>query len=730
MHGRGLIYRVSISIGLLCLRLFWLHGDPGASLDSLTFRDQPITDILLVLAEIGEVSIIPDETVTGTASYYFDSLNFDTALAVFLETCKLKAVVRDGVYYISRINVEYSPEEERLSLHGEDVGLRLLLRTLSRAIGRTILFDTLPEISLSVHIEDATPEEAMRILTASLDNYELNAEESYFHIRRIQAGPSALPHRGSLIGRSEEGLYSIDIERVRFRDLVGELFAAEGSEYSLLMQGDIILEHLHFAGKSFEELLRLILEQASADYCRSGEIFYLFEIDRRDILKKLKTTVEISLEHVAAAQLSELLPADLAASKLMRIEKSANKVILRGSPEEIAPVEEYIRSLDTPAGGLRFHRFEPAHLKVQDALNLLPPRFALRDPKVIGGTNAFVLPLTDSQADELSGILALLDTADEQTPIRLRYISAGTLLERLPPSVSKDEIALSVDPNLIFYTGPLSRREVFLGQLELVDRPIPQIRYDLLVIQYQEGESLNFSSSWSNEVAEEGAETTFLGSIGQLMTLNFDIVSNFGYLFAADLSLDIAETRAIIMADTTLNGLSGEDLKFQNTNTYRYRDYEIDPDTGETRSTGVTRELTSGLIINLNGWVSGDGMITMQVSATVSKQGSDSSSGNPPTTSEKVVTTHVRTPSGKPVIIGGLIQQDENYSINKIPILGDIPLLGLLFQNRVESIDTTELVIYVVPHIEDPERKTRSRTEEAERIYAKYLAREEAACRE
>lgn len=720
MLGRRVIY---LALLLSTLGMIPADGEVSApsTLDSLTFRNQPITDILLVLAEVGRVSIIPDETVEGKASYYFDSIDFETALTLFLEAHKLHAVVRDGVYYVSRIASDYDKTQDRVRLHAEDVELRLLIRSLSRALGRTVLYDELPNLALSVHIEDEPPAAALQILTARLEGYELEKEESYYYIRRNST--TASPSRRIPISRSDDGNYTIEVDRARLRDLLTELFIAQGAEYSLLMRSDLILENLRFREKSFEELLRLILEQSAADYQQSGGIYYIFEIDRRDILKKLKTTVRLALNHIAAAELPQLLPPDLSASNLMRIDPVANLVLLRGSPEEIAPVEAYIRSLDVATPGLGYRRFDLAHISVQDALKLLPPRYAQREPKIIGGSDSFVLALNDNQAEELKELLTLLDRPAEQLPIHLRYIHAAALLERLPPSVSKEDVVPSVDPNLIFYTGPADRRRLFLDQLTLIDRPAPQIRYDLLVIQYQDGESLNLNSTWSNELSKEGTETSFLGSIGQLMSLNFDIVSNFGYTFAVDLSLDMAETRASIMADTTLNGLSGQDLQFQNTNTYRYRDYEIDPDTGETRSTGVTRELTSGLIIKLNGWVSGDGMITMEIAATVSKQGSDSSSGNPPTTTEKVVSTHVRTPSGRPVVIGGLIQQDENSSINKIPLLGDIPLLGLLFQNRVESLDTTEMVIYVVPHIEYPERERRSRREEALRIYKKYLSK-------
>jgi Flp pilus assembly secretin CpaC len=86
------------------------------------------------------------------------------------------------------------------------------------------------------------------------------------------------------------------------------------------------------------------------------------------------------------------------------------------------------------------------------------------------------------------------------------------------------------------------------------------------------------------------------------------------------LNLQLGEDKARVLADTTLNGISGQEIKFENTNTFRYRDITIDPETGKPFYTGTTREITSGLVLNINGWVSGDGMITMKVNAAVSKQ--------------------------------------------------------------------------------------------------------------
>jgi type II secretory pathway component GspD/PulD (secretin) len=81
----------------------------------------------------------------------------------------------------------------------------------------------------------------------------------------------------------------------------------------------------------------------------------------------------------------------------------------------------------------------------------------------------------------------------------------------------------------------------------------------------------------------------------------------------------------------------------------------------------------------------------------------------------------VRTPSGTPVVIGGLIQQNQDITIRKTPFFGDIPLLGLLFQNRVETTTTTELVIYIVPHLEYPEARKADSGRRMEDLYDTFV---------
>ncbi len=65
--------------------------------------------------------------------------------------------------------------------------------------------------------------------------------------------------------------------------------------------------------------------------------------------------------------------------------------------------------------------------------------------------------------------------------------------------------------------------------------------------------------------------------------------------------------------------------------------------------------------------------------------------------------TMVRLQSGDEIVIGGLIDREESYTFRKVPILGDIPLLGKLFQSKSRSVEETEIIIVIRAEIITPD---------------------------
>jgi type II secretory pathway component GspD/PulD (secretin) len=72
---------------------------------------------------------------------------------------------------------------------------------------------------------------------------------------------------------------------------------------------------------------------------------------------------------------------------------------------------------------------------------------------------------------------------------------------------------------------------------------------------------------------------------------------------------------------------------------------------------------------------------------------------NAPVIDTRQADTVVITPDGQTVVIGGLMENDKESSETKIPLLGDIPVLGALFRYKANSDDKNELMIFMTPHI-------------------------------
>jgi type II secretory pathway component GspD/PulD (secretin) len=75
---------------------------------------------------------------------------------------------------------------------------------------------------------------------------------------------------------------------------------------------------------------------------------------------------------------------------------------------------------------------------------------------------------------------------------------------------------------------------------------------------------------------------------------------------------------------------------------------------------------------------------------------------------------------GETVMIGGLSQRQIEESSTKIPILGDLPLIGGLFRSRAKTAVNSELVVFITPHILTTEGRLADEAEE-QRIRERFL---------
>jgi len=128
-------------------------------------------------------------------------------------------------------------------------------------------------------------------------------------------------------------------------------------------------------------------------------------------------------------------------------------------------------------------------------------------------------------------------------------------------------------------------------------------------------------------------------------------------------------------------------------------------DTFGNQINGITYQ-NVGIILQVTPFISSDGMVEMIVAPQISSLADSSvnvatgtNSVAAPVINIRSADTVVVTPDGQTVVIGGLLSNNKTENESKIPLLGDIPLLGNLFKRKVKSDVKTELLIFLTPTI-------------------------------
>jgi general secretion pathway protein D len=70
-----------------------------------------------------------------------------------------------------------------------------------------------------------------------------------------------------------------------------------------------------------------------------------------------------------------------------------------------------------------------------------------------------------------------------------------------------------------------------------------------------------------------------------------------------------------------------------------------------------------------------------------------------PQTSTRRAKSIVRVRDGEKIYLGGLLDEQKKRTVKKVPLLGDIPLLGYLFRHYRDDVSQIDLVIEITPHI-------------------------------
>lgn len=141
--------------------------------------------------------------------------------------------------------------------------------------------------------------------------------------------------------------------------------------------------------------------------------------------------------------------------------------------------------------------------------------------------------------------------------------------------------------------------------------------------------------------------------------------------------------------------------------------------TNSTNTADNVQFVDVGVTLKVQPRISESGLVEMKIKPEVSSssrslelegvaQGSNTTFTRtriPIVTTQGLETT-VQIKSGHTLVLGGLIQDKQSKQSSRVPILGNLPVLGRLFQSNTDDFTKTELVIFLMPQIIDPDEDT------------------------
>lgn len=301
---------------------------------------------------------------------------------------------------------------------------------------------------------------------------------------------------------------------------------------------------------------------------------------------------------------------------------------------------------------------------------------------------------------------------------------SGSLVRQLEREVTV--VGDDKSNKLVISTSP-RYMDMVLKIVEELDSSPPQVMIEVLLAEV----TVDASDEWGMDakIGPFGGDAYQVGSsasrTGRLETglgvPNLSVASaDFGLLIRA------------LQAQGKLEILSNPQVMVNNNNQAKIQvgeniaivtNVELTPQ-GSTRSSVERKDV--GIILNVTPAISNDGFVRMEINPEISQVTARttqiSEDFQAPIINQRTVDTIVTVKDGQSVVIGGLIQSNEENRKTKIPILGDIPGIGLAFQTMQKTSVKTELLVILTPRI-IPGSQGGGYIEAAERVKERIIDR-------
>ncbi|MFH1875112.1 MAG: type II secretion system secretin GspD [Pseudomonadota bacterium] len=654
------------------------------------------------------------------------------------------AVPIETISAVDNLPEAAKPKEEMIYLNVQDQDIKDVIRQISKATSKNFIIDDKIRGKITILSERMmTKEEAYQAFLSALEVAGYTVVTGPAGIIKVVSLKDAIsspipihvdstPYTDSFVTR----LISLqNISAVDMSNAIKPLISKDGNLFAYPATNTIIITD---SGTNIDRLMKIIkeldqegpqqvIEIVPIKYAEAEQIattvLSLFEAEQQ----RTATTTRRTTRGAAAATSSEEGLQDL--SKIIA-DTRTNSVIVVASKRSIQKIRSIIARLDTFTG---------------DDTGTIHVHY-----------------LKYANAEEMAATLSAV-TANAGAGAGAVVKPAGKTQTTTSPTVAQFEGGMSIGAdkttNALIITASAKDYQMLVdGLISKLDVPRRQVYLESIVMELtiRRGGDYGlsgFSGGGNNTLL--GFGQTF-GAAGQLFepmslftsggllggvigrdTVTINVPTTSGTTqevtipaFAAFLNLVSTYTNANIVSTPNILTLDNEEALIDiKQKTYAESTTITGGATGAVTTTPVPLE--AGLSLKITPQISEGDAVRLQIEHELSNfTGTPTVSGATPSRSRKINTT-VMAMDGQTVVLGGLMEDVETKSKRKIPILGDIPILGLLFQQTTLSKDKSNLLVFITPYvIKDPtdfskvlERKITQRNRFIDENYGKRAQR-------
>lgn len=296
-------------------------------------------------------------------------------------------------------------------------------------------------------------------------------------------------------------------------------------------------------------------------------------------------------------------------------------------------------------------------------------------------------------ADSKNPSFPLLTTTEV---VKLNYVKAENAAKLLSDFFAP-YVKVGATDNVLVVTAPASLVQRIKSDIERIDRPAPQVMLEAVVMEISSDSGKSFGADWRYEGSAGQPDPTvpssgFVDFVSGIWGAKYNVAGGLDHIIAS-MKVLLDSGKAQIHATPRIATVDGEPAEI-----FLGKDRYFAVTTGSNSDTSTRLEsIRTGISLKFTPRVSETGEILVKIEPEVSD--AVETSDGLPLVNRRQASTSIRVKDGETIVIGGLKLKSEYEVKSKVPLLGDMPVLGLLFSSTRKASTETEVVIFIRPRI-------------------------------